>query len=132
MIDQSDNLKYFNTLSNKNLIKLNKEEILFLRTISDSIKLSLYMKKGNELIEIEPDLANKLNNYFDIKPKQSPLSLYIQDKINNSQNRSNISCLKLADSYFKEKGEKISKSTIHNIIKNELGYHYLKSPLKNN
>lgn len=130
--DQADNIKYYQSLTNKNLIKLSNDELLLLCSIANEIRINQAIKGGDELIEIDKDLADKLNSYFNINQQDTPLSKYIKDKISNSNDRSNISCRKLSNEYFKEKGEKVSKSTIHNIIKNQLGYRFLKTTLKNN
>lgn len=132
IFDQNDNIKYYQSLSNKNLIKLNNEEISFLKEIVNNINFDKCLSEKNELIEIEYEMADKLTKFFDIKPKLSPISTFIKEKINNNPNRVNISCRKLANCYFNETGNKISKSTIHNVMKKELGYHYLKTTLKHN
>ena len=130
--DQYDNIKYYNNLSNKNLIKLNDEEISFLKSIVERINISQNINKGIELIEIENEMAGKLKQFFNCKISLSPLAIYIKNKLNSSLNRANISCRKLSTDYLKDTGIKISKSKIHNVIKKELGYRYLKTVLKNN
>lgn len=132
IFDQSDNIKYYNNLSNKNLIKLNEDEISFLKSIVETINISQNLDKGNELIEIDSEMAGKLKQFFNCKINLSPLAKYIQNKMNSSLNRANISCRKLSNEYLRDSGIKVSKSKIHNVIKNELGYRYLKTILKNN
>lgn len=96
------------------------------------INLSQNLNKGVELIEIENEMAGKLKQYFNCKISLTPLAIYIQNKLNSSLNRANISCRKLSTEYLRDTGIKVSKSKIHNIIKKELGYRYLKTVLNNN
>ena len=112
IFDQADNIKYYQSLNNKNLIKLTKDEFFLLNFISTDIRISHSIKEGVELIEIFKDVADKLNKFFSVNQQDSILSKYIKEKIANSPNRSNISCRKLSNEYFKEKGIKVSKSTI--------------------
>ena len=67
-----------------------------------------------------------------MKKPETTIEKFIKEKINNSNNRSQITTRKLATIYYDETGRSISKSTIHNIIKNKLGYSYLKTTYKNN
>ena len=48
-----------------------------------------------------------------------------------NKSRNNISCRKLAAAYFEETGDKISKTYIHNLLKNNFHLSYLKSTVKN-
>ena len=77
-------------------------------------------------------MFNKINN-FKIEPKHcSEINSFIKAKIEESKNRANISCRKLAKEYFKKSGKYVGKSTIHNILKYDLGLRYLKTIQKNN
>ena len=130
--DQIDHINYFNSLSNKNSIKLNNDEISFLQSIIDSIQIEKSINEKEEFISIEKDMFDKINLYFKVSRLKTPLITYLEDKIKNSTNRANISCRKLANDYFIDTGNKVGKSTINNILKNNLGYRYLKTCIKNN
>lgn len=78
------------------------------------------------------DTLQKIESFFTNKREPSKLSLYLQQKLLTSKNRDQISCIKLSESYYKETGLKARKSTINNVLKTQLGFHYLKSTLKSN
>lgn len=130
--DKNDSLDYFNSLNQKNQIKLNDEEILLLQKNIEEIELKKSINKGEIFVELSKDLFDSLNSFKPIKKPETQIEKYIKEKINNSNNRSQITTRKLAKIYYDETGKKISKSTIHNIIKNKLGYSYLKTTYKNN
>ena len=133
IFSSDDYLSYFNSLKNKNLIKLNKDEILILKNISKSI----YSQKiegfiNTDFIDIQEEMYSKLLDFSSAKTKKSDIGEYISQKILQTNNRSEISCRKLADDYYHTTGVKIGKSTINNIMRNELGLRYLKTTLKTN
>lgn len=63
---------------------------------------------------------------------ENEIDLFIKNKINNSTNRTDITCRKIAKSYYEETGRYICKSSVNNIIKNKLGYRYIKTTYKSN
>ena len=48
---------------------------------------------------------------------ENEIDLFIKNKINNSTNRTEITCRKIAKSYYEETGRYIGKSSVNNIIK---------------
>lgn len=130
--DQIDSFKYFESLSDKNKIKLNQNEISFLTDIYDQIKLFKGIKEGDKIISLDSKVYDSIISYFKIDVPKSDLSKFLEKKILNSKNRAKLSCRKLANEYFKETGIKVGKSTVNNKIRNELGFHYLKTTLKRN
>lgn len=132
IFDQNDHIKYFNSLSNKNNIKLSNDEICFLYNIYNKINALKSLNNGDEFITLEEETFQKIKSFFEIKKLQSPLNVYIKEKISKSKNRSHLSCRKLANEYYKDTGIRTSKSTVNNIIRNELGYHFLKTTPKSN
>ena len=77
-------------------------------------------------------MYESIKSYFDFPKKKSNLCSFISKKLCSEKDRSKLSCRKLPTSYYEESGIKVSKSTIHNILKNEMRLHYLKSTLKIN
>ena len=65
-----------------------------------------------------------------IKEIKDPLSSFIKDKFHNNENRSIYSCRKLANMFFEEIGKKTNRTTVNNIIRKKLGYHFLKTTYK--
>ena len=55
---------------------------------------------------------------------------FVKNTVEASQNREEISCLKLARLYEKNFKKKIGKSTIHKILKKNLNYRYMKTTYK--
>ena len=130
--DQFDNIKYFNSLNNKNFIKLNTEETEFLRSIYQKIEIQKKVSKNDSLIHLDVDMYDKIQLYFNIPKKNSELCTFISKKLASEKDRKKISCRKLSNAYFEERGKKVSKSTIHNILRKEMGLHYLKTTFKTN
>ena len=129
---EKDFIEYFNTLNNKNLVKLNQDERKNLSNKIKEITLISNIDGINDFIEIDEILNNKINSFKLKNNKTDEVIDFIKSKIINSNNRANISCRKLCALYLQEKGRFVCKSTIHNIIKNKLGYHYLKTCKKSN
>ena len=127
-----DFLDYFRTNQNKNLIKLNKEELGFLKNKINEINLITNFDKINEIIELDEDICEKIINFKPVKSTEDEITKFLKDKIQNSKNREHISCRKLSALYLKETGRFVCKSTIHKIMKNKLGLHYIKTCKKSN
>ena len=70
---------------------------------------------------------------FNVNQKyHTKLSLFLETTILHSDNRAKISCRKLANEYFKKTGEKVGKSTVNNLLRNDLGFGFLKKVPKSN
>ena len=127
-----DFLEYFHSKQNKNLIKLNKEELNFLIDTINEINLISNLNNINDFIELDEEMCKKIINFKTINNSEDDLIRFLKEKILNSNNRDNISCRKLYALYLKETGKFICKSTIHKVMKNKLGLHYIKTYKKSN
>ena len=132
IFDQTDYIKYFNSLQNKNLIKCNIEEIKMMKSACLKNHSILDLNKKIDVIYIENNIAEKLKKFFTKPDSNSELGIYLKSEILNSENRANLSCRKLANKYFLDRGSKVSKSTVNNVLRKELNFHYLKTCYKSN
>ena len=130
--DQGDFIHYFNYLTNKNSLKINADEINILIKNIEEIEITKSINKGETFIEISKSLLDNINNLKKIQKPETDVELFIKEKIMNSKNRSEITCRRLALAYFENTGKKVSKSSVNNIIKNRLGFRYLKTTYNNN
>ena len=55
----------------------------------------------------------------------------MKSKVEIDLSRDKISCNKLSELYYKEKGVNLSKTKVYYILKNKLNYHFLKTSVKN-
>ena len=55
---------------------------------------------------------------------------FVKKEIENNQNKERIRCMKLSSICEKQLGKKVSKSTIHNILRKKLNFRYLKTTYK--
>ena len=129
---ENDFITYFNSLTNKNSVKLDSDELNFLNNIIMENKIISIINEKNDFIEIDETINKKLQNFKTINNKEDEITNFIKNKIINCDNRASISCRKLSAIYQQEKGRFICKSTIHNIMKKKLGFHYLKTCKKSN
>ena len=129
--DQNDYINYFDSLSNKNLIKINSEEVLFLKSLSNSIEIEKYVNNNENFISLDKTIFSKINTYYTVEKMKTPLILYLEKKLNDNSLRTNLSCRKLSQQYFNDTGLKAGKSTINKILKKNFGLHYLKTTIKN-
>ena len=56
IFDQPDCIKYFNSLKNKNYIKLNLNEFEFLKSISNSILIEKYIYDNTQFISLDKNI----------------------------------------------------------------------------
>ena len=131
IFDQNDYIEYFNSLSNKNSIKLCFEEITLLKSISNSIDIEKYINKNENFFSIDRNMFDKINSYATVEKIKNPLVSYLEDIFKDDTSRINLSCRKLSEKYFNDTGLKAGKSTINNIMKKHLGLKYLKTAVKN-
>lgn len=89
------------------------------------------LKKDDILMQIDYEIIDKLNSYYCFNSYSDPLTIFVKNKFEENDKSQNLTCRKLANDYYIEKGIKVSKSTINNIIHNRLGYRYLKTTIKN-
>lgn len=130
--DQADFFDYYSSLSQKNNIKLNEEEISLIQTVINDIELEKAVMKGETFVNISKSIFETLNNFKEQKKPETDISLFIKNKISNSINRADITCRKIAIEYYNETGKFIGKSSVNNIMRNHLGYRYIKTTYKTN
>ena len=121
---------YLNRIKNKNLLKLNKEEIMFLENEIQKLEFEKSLEKGENIIFIEQSMANDIKNYFQVEKNDNDLNQFLRKEISNNRDRRDFSLRKLSKKYFDETGKYISKSTVHNCLRKQLGLKYLKSTIK--
>lgn len=122
---------YFHALTDKNTIKLNDKELKFLKEKIKELEISLQEKKDEKnYIELGIDQLAEINKYFYTERRKKKIESFIEGKLKINKSREEISCRKLAKLYTNETGEKISKTYINNIMKNNLKLSYLKSTVK--
>lgn len=133
IFDQFDYIKYFKSLKNKNLIKLSDIEITFLKSVTKDIlqKINSY-NNNNNIFYINENIYNNLINYNNIYVEPDERALFFKKVILENKNRANLSCRKLANLYFLTTGNKIGKSTVNNILRKQLDFHFLKTSPKSN
>ena len=90
------------------------------------------LDKINEIIELDEDICEKIINFKPVNTSEDDVTIFLKDKIQNAKNSENISCRKLSALYLKETGRFVCKSTIHKLMKNKLGLHYIKTCKKSN
>ena len=133
IFDHNDNIRYFNSLQNKNRIKLSSEQLLFLKKIyHDTFHTKESLQKDQFYISIDESIFNLVKHYAQESKPQTELSSYLNNRILESENRAHLSCRKLANDFYQKTGKKVGKSTVNNILRKELGFRYLKTTLKNN
>ena len=124
---EEDFMEYYTLNQNRNLIKLNKNELDFLTNKINEINLISNIDEINDYIELDEEITQKLIKFKPLNNNEDEVNKFIMDKIRSSENRDNISCRKLSALYLKETGKFICKSSIHKLMKNKLGLHYLKT-----
>lgn len=132
IFSERDFINYFNTIQNKNSVKLNKVELDFLSDKINEINILTNTRGIDDFIEIDEQIGNNLKNFKPLNNTEDEVTNFVENKIKNSKNRAEISCRKLSTLYLQEKGKFICKSTIHKIIKNKLGFRYIKTCKKSN
>ena len=121
---------YLNKIKNKNLLKLNKEEIMILENEIQKLEFEKSLEKGENIIFIEQSMANDIKNYFQVEKNDNDLKQFLRKEISNNRDRRYFSFGKLSNKYFNVTGKYISKSTVHNCLRKQLGLKYLKSTIK--
>lgn len=124
-------LSKFKNLKDKNLIKLSKDENNWLRNRIQEISIKYSKDRSNFLFWLDKDIAAK-KKIFESKALLDEETKYFKEKILKSKNRNSLSCRKLAATYFEETRNKIGKTKVNKILRENLGLHYLKTTCKSN
>ena len=72
---------YLNRIINKNLIKLNKEEITILDNEIEKLEFEKSLAKGENIIFIEQSMADDIKNYFHIEKNDNDLKKFLTKEI---------------------------------------------------
>jgi hypothetical protein len=99
---------YFSTVSNKNLIKIKSDELSFLQSKLNEIYCLKQSKRNIQYIRIPIENYKKIEKFLSINKINDPIEDFIQQKINNSIDRRDLSCRKLAQKYKEETGNSVS------------------------
>jgi hypothetical protein len=131
ILDFKNPIIYYDNYNDKNLIKLNDKEYYFLNQKIKEIKYKNGLSKENiNWIDLSKEIFENINNYFNIKIRKNKIEEFVENKLKENQSREKISCRKLAKLYFDETGNKISKTYINNLLRNNLKLSYLKTSIK--
>ena len=130
--DNNEYENFFKTVSNKNLIKVNSDEYDFLQFKVNEIYSFRNYNRNIQYVRLSKENYNRVEKFLMVNKAKDPIQDYIQNKIDNSADRRDLSCRKLAEKYKEETGNTVSKSKINQIIKYKMGYSYLKSTVKTN
>jgi transposase len=122
---------YFSKIKDKNRIKLSDKECESLKNIIAKSFLKDDIKNNHSFISVEKNLADDLFNIYKKPIQRSSLELFLIEEYSKTENRTNFTCRKLARKFKEITNENISKSTINNILKNNLGLRWRKTAIKN-
>lgn len=121
---------YFSKVKDKNRLKLNESELCFLKNAI--INISNLKIHNNILgnIEIPFKIYNKINTYVPEINQKDEVVEYIKNLINEQKDKAFISCRRIANKYFCDTGKRISKTKVHNILRNKLNLKFRKTIIK--
>ena len=121
---------FYDKLSDRNSMKPNKDEILFLTSLINSYKET----KNKKLLFVLPFFKDLIDNIIPIPNKISNRAQVIKDIVLKLGETNHISLNRIANSYNEyatNNNQKIiHKTTIYNILKNELKFRYKKTTVK--
>ena len=98
----------------------------------EKIDLTNESLKNSIFVQIKKETLILFKIMWKSKEINDPLSSFIRSKFESTQNRNIYSCRKLSNLFFEETNQKTNRTTINNIIRKKLGYHFLKTTPKNN
>ena len=101
---------------------------MFLKGKIKDLQIDLQVNEKNiNFIDLNVDTTIEINKYFNTKKRKNKIELFVEVKIKFNKFREQISCQKLVQLFLNETGEKISKTYINNLIRNNLNLSYFKS-----
>jgi hypothetical protein len=124
-IDEYEN--FFSKNSNKKLILVNEFEIQKLTEKINEIQMIKDEDKETNFIKLPESKLSIIKNYIRIKEINEPLTNFIKEEFLFSDKRNLLSCRKLSNLYYIKTGRKASRTTINTIIRERLGYRFLKT-----
>lgn len=122
--------EYFSQTQNKNNLKLNLSELNFLKDKIGEIKVLNDVSDSNK-ISISLELFNKINSYICPKKNEDETIIYIKNLIEHQHEKGFLSCRRIAKKFEEDTGRKVSKTKVHNILRNKLNFKFLKTTIKN-
>lgn len=121
---------FFKNNNNKKLILVNEKEKQKLNDIIKEILIEKESEYNTNFVKIPENTFINLKNYINIKEKKDPLISFVKDLFETTEERSSLSCRKITNLYFSRTGKKTNRTTINKIIKNILGYKFLRTAPK--
>lgn len=122
---------WYDQYQNKNNYKPKKEDISYLEKcinlLNDEHKCQQNKFQEIEVLDEFKDIISSLNL---IKPRYDVKVIRVKEIITNSNKSMNISTRRIQSEYIKKYKEYISHNTIYKILKNILGYRFLKCSVK--
>ena len=112
---------------NRKLLLVNANELERLKNKINDIKIQKNLDKETEYIKIPKNIFSNFEKYIQIKEDEDPLTQYIKAKFESIDDRTKLSCRKIAESYFIDTGKKTNRTSVLKIIKEKLGYKFLKT-----
>lgn len=79
---------------------MTQEERLLLESKINEIDLEKAISHGETFVKIPEHFLQTLNNFREYKMPKNEIEFFIKNKINNSTNRTDITCRKIAKSYY--------------------------------
>lgn len=119
----------YRLLKNAYNMKLNINDLSFIEKYAEKIMPNNDLNNKNNYIDIPEDIYLYFEQRVKIYSKGDEKTRKIKDLI-DCLNGIKISCRKLAELYISRYKEKISKTVVNQILKNKLGYKFLKLMLK--
>jgi len=92
--DQGDFFDHYDSLKQKNLIKLNPNEISLLQNEINNIQLVKLINENETISEMTKNLLGSLNKLKQSINIESESEIFIKSKIDNCTNRPEIACRK--------------------------------------
>ena len=121
---------FFNKLSDKNRMKPNQEELNFLIHYEKNFSPNIYNQQEQKYIFIFEDFYHYFGSQKVIKPILDNRALQIESLLKTHRTEK-ISCRKLSELYFNKYNMYISRQTVNRILRNQLGFKFLKTHVKN-
>lgn len=132
IFDIDEGRYYINSVKNANNIKLNEDELKILINKYYELKNEQSKEKGQQMILLDQTILNEINNYFKESIIEDSLIKFLKNEYISNTNRNGFTSRKLSRKYFITTGNRVSHTTISNVLKYKLGYRYLKVAPKTN
>ena len=129
--DITEYKKYIENIKDLNRLKLTDKECLFLKKYIEKSKVLEGINNKNLFVTLDKSLVDELFNSYKKPIERSPLELFLLEEYSKSENRANFTCRKLSRKFMEITNQRISKSTINNILKNKFGFKWKKTVIKN-